>query len=146
MNVRCPHCSTGYLLPDHLLGPRGARVRCPHCGEGFVVLREPHAARGGAEAPPAAASLEAAGEAVPPVSVAFELLDALAAHLGPRLEDAQRRGRVLSELGPDLIHAWDEFRSRLGERGSAEVFRRALRERWSVDLGGSASASKAGGP
>jgi predicted Zn finger-like uncharacterized protein len=40
LTVYCSHCSTGYLLPDHLLGPRGARVRCPKCGKTFVVLRE----------------------------------------------------------------------------------------------------------
>ena len=38
MTVYCPHCSTGYLLPDQLVGPRGARVRCPNCQGSFVVL------------------------------------------------------------------------------------------------------------
>jgi predicted Zn finger-like uncharacterized protein len=38
MTVHCPHCSTGYLLPSHLIGPRGARVRCPSCHGSFVVL------------------------------------------------------------------------------------------------------------
>jgi predicted Zn finger-like uncharacterized protein len=38
MTVHCPHCSTGYLLPDQLVGPRGARVRCPDCQGAFVVL------------------------------------------------------------------------------------------------------------
>jgi predicted Zn finger-like uncharacterized protein len=40
MTVHCPHCLTGYLLPEHLLGAGGARVRCPGCDEVFVVLPE----------------------------------------------------------------------------------------------------------
>lgn len=40
MTVHCPHCLTGYLLPEHLLGAGGARVRCPGCQEVFVVLPE----------------------------------------------------------------------------------------------------------
>lgn len=40
MTVHCPHCLTGYLLPEHLLGAGGARVRCPGCEEVFVVLPE----------------------------------------------------------------------------------------------------------
>ena len=40
MTVHCPHCLTGYLLPEHLLGGKGARVRCPGCEGVFVVLPE----------------------------------------------------------------------------------------------------------
>jgi predicted Zn finger-like uncharacterized protein len=40
MIISCPNCSTGYLLPEHLLGPGGARVRCPRCQQVFVVDRE----------------------------------------------------------------------------------------------------------
>jgi len=40
MTVHCPHCSTGYLLPDHLVGPKGARVSCPECRGEFAVWRE----------------------------------------------------------------------------------------------------------
>ncbi|NOT33136.1 MAG: hypothetical protein HOP12_03095 [Candidatus Eisenbacteria bacterium] len=40
MNVYCTQCSSAYLLPDHLLGPGGARVRCPACGAAFVVKRD----------------------------------------------------------------------------------------------------------
>lgn len=40
MTVHCPHCSTGYLLPNQLIGPRGARVRCPTCQGAFVVVPE----------------------------------------------------------------------------------------------------------
>ena len=40
MTVHCPHCLTGYVLPEHLLGEGGARVRCPGCEGVFVVLPE----------------------------------------------------------------------------------------------------------
>jgi len=164
MTVYCSHCSTGYLLPDHLLGPRGARVRCPNCGKTFVVLREPAAepARdsmhepavvplGGETAPlarpadrPAEASPEPPPVATAPVvtapvseadeTLAREMLDALAGTLGPRLAEARRRGRVLSEFGPDLMRVVDEFRHRAGAPGALLAFRLVLRERWGVDL------------
>lgn len=41
--VACPACSTGYILPEELIGSGGARVRCPQCGRTFVV--EPNEAR-----------------------------------------------------------------------------------------------------
>src|SRR5262245_50730582 len=107
MNVRCPHCSTGYQLPDHLLGPRGARVRCPQCGKSFVVSRtdEPPASSPSDDPPEAdlpltpSESEEALG--LPPLSedldeaaepkdigepddVVDRILDALAARLGER--------------------------------------------------------------
>jgi len=46
MIIACPNCSTGYLLPEHLVGPAGARVRCPRCQLLFTVgvdgrFREP---------------------------------------------------------------------------------------------------------
>jgi predicted Zn finger-like uncharacterized protein len=69
MQVVCPYCSTPYVLPDHLMGPGGARVRCPNCREQFVVppggepvplrVHDPEPAV--AEAPPA----EPAGAATP---------------------------------------------------------------------------------
>jgi len=149
MTVHCPHCSTGYVLPDSLMGPRGARVRCPNCRRAFVVLREPGveaATRAEPEPPapavaspptaPAEAADRAPGEVVDtePAEVAAELLDALAARLGARLGEARERNRVLAEFGPELMKAFDHYRERLGERGSREAFRAALRTRWGVDL------------
>src|SRR5262249_22892243 len=49
MKVRCPHCSTDYLLPEHLLGEGGARVRCPGCAGSFLVSTSGEVA---AESPP----------------------------------------------------------------------------------------------
>ncbi len=37
MIITCSNCSTGYLLPEHLVGPGGARVRCPRCQHLFAV-------------------------------------------------------------------------------------------------------------
>lgn len=139
MTVHCPHCASTYLLPDHLLGPRGARVCCPNCGQIFVVLRD-------AEPIPEGEPVTVAPELDPfppaePVDdegaerVAGRLLDALAEALGSRLDRARARGRVLSEHGPDLMRVWDEYRAQLGEAASASVFRQVLRERWAVDLG-----------
>jgi|KBSSwiStaDraftv2_1062776.scaffolds.fasta_scaffold35678_2 predicted Zn finger-like uncharacterized protein len=158
MTVTCPHCSVGYKLADHLLGPRGARVKCPRCGQAFVVLRDPEVgpvesaaesperdARGPeAEAPEAKApltpaesdevlGLPALSEA--PEDVATRILDALADQLGDRLERARDAGRVWSELGRDLMRAWDEYREALGPRADAGSFRAVLRARWDVDLG-----------
>jgi len=155
MTVQCPHCSAGYLLPDHLLGPRGARVRCPQCGQGFVVLREappsgePDAADAaqasdaaeGGDLPQAAASLPSTPEPSPPPlpeepeQVAARLLDGLTDTLGVRLEEARRSGRLLADHGRELMRAWDQYRAALGARADAATFRQALRDRWDVDLG-----------
>jgi predicted Zn finger-like uncharacterized protein len=154
MNVFCSHCSTGYLLPDDLLGPRGARVRCPTCGKTFVVLLETAPAEGGEGAPETIVeepATPASPESRPPESdavtttgadrtrpgdegLARELLDALADQAGPRLDSARSRGRVLAEFGPELMTVYEEFRRRVGVKGSAVAFRRALKERWGVDL------------
>lgn len=73
MNVECPHCSTAYLLPEALLGARGARVRCPRCQGAFVALRDGDGLRVEAvPVPPAAAHESGSPEAAssPPSAVA----------------------------------------------------------------------------
>lgn len=76
MTIHCPHCSTGYLLPDELLGPRGARVRCPACAEMFVVSPSaaPASSRQGMEARSgtvrATATSDVAGESPAPAAPA----------------------------------------------------------------------------
>ena len=145
MTVHCPHCATAYLLPDHLLGPRGARVRCPKCAGAFVVLAEP----GGEPTVQAQdSSTETADAGVPPPAqqggpgeaseearVAAQVLDELAGRLGERLAEARAAGKVLSEFGPVMMDAYQEYRRRIGPRASAVVFREALRDRWNLDLG-----------
>ena len=161
MNVYCSHCSTGYLLPDDLLGPRGARVRCPACGKTFVVLLDTASSTGdpvptgvAAPTPLAADRIEPAPTAVEPEApsatvtkaagdggagggdetLAHELLDGLAREKGPRLETARLSGRVLAEFGPELMSVYEEYRRRLGSAGSPLTFKRVLKELWAVDL------------
>jgi predicted Zn finger-like uncharacterized protein len=162
MNVYCSHCSTGYLLPDDLLGPRGARVRCPACGKTFVVLLEtapssgdpgtagdvaptplaaervePEPAAAGEPRAPMAAPEEPAGDGGSPQrdeTLAHQLLDGLAREKGARLERARLDGRVLAEFGPELMSVYEEYRRRLGSAGSPHTFKRVLKELWAVDL------------
>jgi predicted Zn finger-like uncharacterized protein len=176
MTVQCPHCSTGYLLPDHLVGPRGARVRCPDCQGRFVVLPESdrdragealresrpgnvfeNTARGAAEArgaagaaamaaePSAAEGSRSSASSVPDpppapepaeeaAAVAAAVLDALVATLGDALADARLRGKVLSEHGPAIMDAYQEYRRRAGVGASPDRFRAALKGRCGVDL------------
>ena len=153
MTVQCPHCSVDYSLPDHLLGPRGARVRCPQCGQAFVVPRDTETAKP-VEATPSASQDPAVPEEDTPLSpaesdevlglpalseapedVAVRILDALAERAGDRLEAAKASGRLWAEHGRDLMQAWDEYRETLGPRADASLFRAALRARWDVDLG-----------
>jgi predicted Zn finger-like uncharacterized protein len=161
MNVFCSHCSTGYLLPDDLLGPRGARVRCPTCGKTFVVVLEP-APAAGATAPADASGLdpdatesveptpltaveplpmpvetvraEAGGSGAGDEALARQLLDALAREKGTGLDRARRQGRVLAEFGPELMSVYEEYRRRLGSAASPRVFKSVLKELWAVDL------------
>jgi len=160
MTVHCPHCLTGYLLPEHLLGAGGARVRCPGCEEVFVVLPEGEAGSepGGAgpvrqEAMPDAASgagirtpatgaervvhlrpAPAPSPAAEPAVVAGAVLDVLADFLGDALTRSRERGTVLSDHGPAIIAVWEEYRRRAGDDAPSAIFRAALRDRCGVDL------------
>jgi predicted Zn finger-like uncharacterized protein len=169
MTVYCPHCSTGYLLPDHLIGPRGARVRCPNCQGAFVVVpvdgegradgarpdfgsgaAPEHTSQGLAEASatagPAVMEAERAAEASrsaappdarpaeAPAAIAAAVLEALVARLGDALVEARRRGRVLSEHGPEIMDAYAEYRRRAGVGAAPDAFRAALKGCCGVDL------------
>jgi predicted Zn finger-like uncharacterized protein len=139
MTVQCPHCQTRYLLPDHLLGPRGARVRCPGCGQRFDVARsaegsEPVATATAETPAPAAPAAEPAGNDDEATRVARTVLRGLAERLGERLGTARASGRVLSEFGPELMSAWDAYREQLGEGAPARPFRSELRATMGVDL------------
>jgi hypothetical protein len=138
------------------MGPRGARVRCPDCKRPFVVLREEAdevtaPAESLAASQPERVDTETAtlppeglapawsgdGERPPDAEasrIAEELLDALATSLGGALTQARSRGRVLAEFGPDVMKAFEEYRSRLGERAEPAAFRAALKDRWNIDL------------
>lgn len=162
MTVHCPHCLTGYLLPERLLGAGGARVRCPGCHGVFVVLPEGQATieggEGGATPSPEATSDVASEHAmapatgptmatadapaaapgtVPPVAptqVAASVLAVLADFLGDALTTSRARGTVLSDHGPAIMAVWDEYRRRAGDDAPSSVFRAALRDHCGVDL------------
>jgi predicted Zn finger-like uncharacterized protein len=147
--ISCPNCSTGYLLPEHLVGPGGARVRCPRCQRLFAVgadgrprpLAPPatgalpperplETVEEGAAASPAGAA--PAGEGA--LEVARSVLGQLAEHEGEALERARAERRIFSEFGPALMRAYETYRRRAGQDADPGAFRTALRERWGVEL------------
>lgn len=135
MTVHCPHCATGYILPDPLVGERGARVRCPACEGSFVVIPENgHGAKhaNGGSTPEAPPPLESSAADL--AAVASEVLDALADRLGGDLDRARDDGRLFSRHGRELLDAFDEYRRR-APAGEAAPFREALRRRWGLRLG-----------
>ena len=159
MIIACPNCSTGYLLPEHLMGPGGVRVRCPRCQHLFAVgvdgqPREP--AQPATGTPPPERPLEVVAEApavaaTPPVTtaepgteaepgaegrlaVARAVLEQLAVHEGEAIERAQAEHRFFDEFGPALMVAYETYRRRAGEGAGPSAFRTALRERWGVEL------------
>lgn len=141
MNVHCPHCSTAYLLPKPLLGPGGAHVRCPQCLASFVVSADGSIRLESPPAPAAAAPPAPLRPFTPGTSaleeerrIAAEVLEGLAAQLGPALEFAAGHHRLFSEHGPAVLSAYDEYRRRVGSKGGNEAFRAELRARWGVDL------------
>lgn len=161
MIISCPNCSIGYLLPEHLVGPGGARVRCPRCQHLFAVgidgqPREPAPPAPGSGSPASERPLEAVEEtpavaavspvAIPepgtgtepaaegPLAVARAVLDQLALHEGGAIERAQAEHRFFAEFGPALMVAYETYRRRAGADAGPGAFRTALRERWGVEL------------
>jgi len=150
MIIACPHCSTGYLLPAHLLGPGGARVRCPRCHQPFAVDREGEVAETQAVPvpPPGTTTLTEMSPASPPpgtfapqgpvlgepLTVARTVLQELASRAGGELEKACAERRLFQEFGPLLMEAFDAYRQQAGPHAGPAPFREALRERWGVEL------------
>ena len=156
MIIACPNCSTGYLLPEHLVGPGGARVRCPRCQLLFAVgidgqpreLAPPAPMPGrpfeatedapAVAAPPPATTAEpetgAEPEAEGHLAVARSVLEQLAAHEGEAMERARAEHRFFAEFGPALMVAYETYRRRAGAGADPSAFRTALRERWGVEL------------
>lgn len=115
--VACAECGARYVLPESLMGPRGARITCPACGARFDVRRHD------------------------PEEVAVEVVEALGDRI-PAILIAQARGRLFAEGGELLFEAYDAWRGRVGPRADAGVFRRALRRRWDLDLPGRGSTEE----
>jgi len=155
MIIACPHCSTGYLLPENLMGPGGARVRCPRCQRVFAVGSDGGARPAASSAPAAPVAPEPALEvkeelpappqtapaapvvapaAVEPLAVARTVLTELAAREGEALEQALAEGRLFAVFGPALMEAYEAYRRGVGRDVDPSGFREALRERWGVEL------------
>jgi predicted Zn finger-like uncharacterized protein len=151
--ITCPNCSTGYLLPEHLVGPAGARVRCPRCQHLFAVdidgqPRQPAPSAPGGPPPerpldaveeaPAVAAAPSVTVAEPDaegcLAVARAVLDQFAMHEGAAIERARAEHRFFAEFGPALMVAYETYRHRAGEGADPSAFRTALRERWGVEL------------
>jgi predicted Zn finger-like uncharacterized protein len=157
--IACPDCSTGYLLPEHLVGPGGARVRCPRCQHLFAVdvdglprtpvapadesalperpletVEEPPAAASAPRVAVAAPAIEAESAAEGPLAVARDVLDQLAVHEGGAIERARTERRLFAEFGPALMVAYETYGRRAGAGADPGAFREALRERWGVEL------------
>ena len=66
-------------------------------------------------------------------AIARRVLDELVARKGTAMKDANARGRLLSEFGPDLIAAFDAFRKESGLVSPAQ-FRDELLGRFGIDL------------
>lgn len=143
MIISCPECGTGYLLPEHLLGPGGASVRCPRCQQLFAVdarglPQAPAGPQAGEQAlAPARESVAmtahapAAGGAL---AVARAVLEHLARDHGGAIERARDERRLFADFGPALMVAFETYRREAGEDAGPGPFREALRERWGVEL------------
>lgn len=143
MIISCPECGTGYLLPEHLLGPGGASVRCPRCQQLFAVdarglPQVPAGPQAGEQAlaaarePAAAAAPGSAGSGS--LGVARAVLDHLSRDHGGAIERARDERRLFADFGPALMAAFEDYRREAGEDAAPGPFREALRERWGVEL------------
>jgi len=141
--ISCPECGTGYLLPEHLLGPGGASVRCPRCQRLFAVdarglPQAPAGAQAGEQA--LAPARESAAAAAPgpagggPLTVARAVLERLSRDQGEAIERARDERRFFADFGPALMAAFEHYRREAGEDAGPGPFREALRERWGVEL------------
>ncbi len=143
MIISCPECGTGYLLPEHLMGPGGARVRCPRCQGQFAVdvrglPQESAGAR--ADVPVLEPSRQTAGADAPatgradPLAVARAVLERLSRDQGESIEQARQARRLFADHGPALMEAFEAYRREAGDDAGPGPFREALRERWGVEL------------
>ncbi|HVP14597.1 MAG TPA: zinc-ribbon domain-containing protein [Terriglobales bacterium] len=150
MIVACPSCSTGYLLPEELMGSGGARVRCPRCGQPFTVAPGGRVEASRSAEPPSSPVSSASPEPPPPresldmaptppagidaLAEARTVIAELSDREGEALARAAAERRLFAAYGPALMEAYERFRQRAGGAADPSAFREALRERWGVDL------------
>jgi predicted Zn finger-like uncharacterized protein len=119
MYLRCPECKTRYEISATRIPDGGARVRCPRCRTVFHVTRPTNG-----NGTPAAANTVTPGAPVDP-EVARRIARALVSELllarRERRDRALIHGRLLSELGPDILDVYDSYRQRVGEEIARET-------------------------
>lgn len=100
-----------------------------------VSMRAPEAALGsGAARAAGAGAADRTGTASDAQAVARRVLEELMVRKGTAMADANARGRLLSEFGPELAAAFEQYRKESGGTGNPAPFREVLRERWGIDL------------
>jgi predicted Zn finger-like uncharacterized protein len=121
MYLRCPECKTRYEISASRIPDGGARVRCPRCRTVFQVSSPTN---GSGNPFPAAAHAVVPGSQVEP-EVARRIARALVSELllarRERRDEAIRGGRLLAELGHDIIDVFDNYRQRVGEDLATET-------------------------
>ncbi|HEY2954280.1 MAG TPA: zinc-ribbon domain-containing protein [Candidatus Eisenbacteria bacterium] len=144
--VRCPRCAASFDVGPEGTGepvpapePQAAPRPAPRRAEPVRSEAGPRATdRAPQTLAPAGRRHEdethAETEATDSRALARQVLDELAARKGPAMEEARARGRLLSEFGPALAAAFDEYRRRGAGSGDPAPFREALHERWGIDL------------
>ncbi len=142
--IGCPSCKREYLLPQSLMGMRGARVRCPVCSKRFDVDADGQVCEAAEESTPQEIATTAPLErslggtqtaaTSPAEAHARAALDALVAKVGPGLFEAASQQRLFREHGPALLEAFDDYRRRAGSGAPPEAFGAELRERFGIDL------------
>jgi hypothetical protein len=132
MTVHCPHCGTGYLLPDHLLG-LAPQVRC-QCRRPFGTARG-GVGRGGRAATPAVGTWNPPGAADPRRAPPGE------AARRPRRRWRAARARRFARAGD--AEPWRPRSSRLWPAGSTRESDGRARARRS-GAGGAGAGADAG--
>jgi predicted Zn finger-like uncharacterized protein len=127
----------GATAPSAAAGPAAKPARkAPAPRAPAVPPRAPAASQPAAARGPAAATVapaDAAEETDSVRAIARRVLEELVARKGPAMKDANARGKLLSEFGPDLIAAFEEFRKESGATNHAP-FREEMLGRWGIDL------------
>jgi predicted Zn finger-like uncharacterized protein len=142
--VRCPNCGGAFVVTA--TGATQAILAPPVPREGEHTEDR---ARPGPESPPPSSdsatgadlssaqdSGQESRQASPPTpeGLAARILDALASERGEALEAAAREGRLFASFGPEILAAYDTYRRQIGRDADPAPFRRALRERWGIEI------------
>src|SRR5262245_54490055 len=103
MYLRCPECKTRYEISASRIPDGGARVRCPRCRTVFQVSSPTNG--NGTPLPMAAHTVVPGAQVEPEVArrIARALVSELLLARRERRDDAMKYGRLLAELGHDIL-------------------------------------------